>query len=110
MTCVVGTHWKCLGELVKVGTDACMCFRWDLGEMSVVPFGCNVYLFWSYAVSPRYLCCGYSFEAPRRVAFSGYPQHIQVVFFCVEVLRPSQPNGVMSNGVSLPNHTFTGQA
>ena len=31
-------------------------------------------------------------------------------FVCVEVLRPSQPNGVMSSPVSLPNHTFTGQA
>ena len=29
---------------------------------------------------------------------------------CVEVLRPSQPNGVMSSAVSLPNQTFTGQA
>ena len=34
----------------------------------------------------------------------------QVVFVCVEVLQPSQPNGVMSSVVSLPNHTFTGQA
>ena len=33
-----------------------------------------------------------------------------IIFFCVEVLRPSQPNGVMSSAVSLPNHTFTGQA
>ena len=33
-----------------------------------------------------------------------------VVSICVEVLRPSQPNGVMSSAVSLPNHTFTGQA
>ena len=33
-----------------------------------------------------------------------------IVFVCVEVLRPSQPNGVMSSAVSLPNHTFTGQA
>ena len=31
-------------------------------------------------------------------------------FVCIEVLRPSQPNGVMSSAVSLPNHTFTGQA
>ena len=30
-------------------------------------------------------------------------------FVCVEVLRPSQPNGVMSSMVSLPNHTFTKQ-
>ena len=32
------------------------------------------------------------------------------LFVCVEVLRPSQPNWVMSSAVSLPNHTFTGQA
>ena len=32
------------------------------------------------------------------------------LFVCVEVLWPSQPNGVMSSAVSLPNHTFTGQA
>ena len=29
---------------------------------------------------------------------------------CVEVLRSSQPNGVMLDMVSLPNHTFTWQA
>ena len=33
-----------------------------------------------------------------------------VMFVCVEVLRSSQPNGVMSSAVSLPNHTFTGKA
>ena len=33
-----------------------------------------------------------------------------LVFVCVEVLRPSQSNGVMSSAVSLPNHAFTGQA
>ena len=32
------------------------------------------------------------------------------LFVCVEVLQPSQPNGVMSGAVSLPNHKFTGQA
>ena len=32
------------------------------------------------------------------------------LFVCVEVLRPSQPNGVMSSAANLPNHTFTGQA
>ena len=31
-------------------------------------------------------------------------------FVCVEVLQPSQPKGVMSSMVSLPNQTFTGQA
>ena len=34
-----------------------------------------------------------------------HPYHV-----CVEVLWPSQPNGVMSSMVSLPNHTYTGQA
>ena len=44
------------------------------------------------------------------------PSHLDLfclylyMFVCVEVLRPSQPNGVMSSAVSLPNHTFTGQA
>ena len=33
-----------------------------------------------------------------------------MMFVCVEVLRPSQPNGVMSSAVRLPNHMFTGQA
>ena len=33
-----------------------------------------------------------------------------ILFVCVEVLLPSQPNGVMSSVVSLPNHTFTGKA
>ena len=36
--------------------------------------------------------------------------HLNGWFVCVEVLWPSQPNGVVSSAVSLPNHTFTGQA
>ena len=32
---------------------------------------------------------------------------IHNLVLCVEVLLPSQPNGVMSSAVSLPNHTFT---
>ena len=35
---------------------------------------------------------------------------VNMVIVCVEVLRPSQPSGVISSAVSLPNHTFTGQA
>ena len=38
------------------------------------------------------------------------PSWLLELFVCVEVLRPSQPNGVMLSAVSLPNHTFTGQA
>ena len=33
-----------------------------------------------------------------------------VCLFVLRFLRPSQPNGVMSSAVSLPNDTFTGQA
>ena len=33
---------------------------------------------------------------------------VLILLVCVEVLQPSQPNGVMSSAVSLPNHTFTG--
>ena len=40
------------------------------------------------------------------------PAHhvLLVLFVCVEVLPPSQPNGVMFSVVSLPNHMFSGQA
>ena len=40
------------------------------------------------------------------VCLNAYDQLVFVLMF----LRPSQPNGVMSSAVSLPNHTFTGQA
>ena len=42
-----------------------------------------------------------------------YPRHgesIENLFVCVEVLWPSQPNGVMLSAVRLPNHILTGQA
>ena len=42
---------------------------------------------------------------PKNFFFSFF-----VAFVCVEVLQPNEPNGVMSSVVSLPNHTFTGQA
>ena len=52
-----------------------------------------------------------SFRNTIRVSNSLDPhQARRVAFVCVEVLRPSQPNGVMLSAVSLPNHTFTGQA
>ena len=49
-----------------------------------------------------YQICGIEEKIIRTTTF--------VCVVCVEVLRPSQPNGVMSSAVSLPNHTFTGQA
>ena len=40
----------------------------------------------------------------------GQRSFVEIYFVCVEVLQPSQPNGVMLSVVSLLNHTFTGQA
>ena len=51
------------------------------------------YNFFSHEIFSRFLMCAFV-----------------VLFVCVEVLWPSQPNGVMSSMVSLPNHMFTGQA
>ena len=39
-----------------------------------------------------------------------YRNRGQGSIFRIEVLRPSQPSGVMSSSVSIPNHKFTGQA
>ena len=50
----------------------------------------------------------------KMVAMSMYGKNHKKILLqncvCVEVLGPSQPTGVMSSVVSLPNHTFTGQA
>ena len=43
-------------------------------------------------------------------AFNYCRSSYNCLFVCVEVLQPSQPNGIMSSANSLPNHTFTGQA
>ena len=53
-----------------------------------------------------------SFKAEGNTAIVTKPYHIKKwtrtsQFVCVEILRP---NGVMSSVVSLPNHTFPGQA
>ena len=48
----------------------------------------------------------------QQKVFSYFPMLMMMVwilFVCVEVLRPSQPNGVMSSAVSLPNHTLLGR-
>ena len=43
------------------------------------------------------------------IFFSGFSRKM-CLFVWVDVLWPSQPNWVMLSAVSLPNHTFTGQA
>ena len=43
-------------------------------------------------------------------AVTGNSVGADILFVFVEVLRPSQPNGVMLRADSLPYNTFTGQA
>ena len=47
-----------------------------------------------------------------QVDFIGYLQVLKKLmrFVCVEVLRTSKPNGVISSAISLRYHMFTGQA
>ena len=47
---------------------------------------------------------------PYKLSYCSGVELVGVLFVCVEVLWPSQPNGVMLSAVSLPNHMFTGQA
>ena len=51
----------------------------------------------------------FSYPKLSKLRFLNFATYF-VLFVSVEVLRPSQPSGVMSCAVSLPNHTFTGQA
>ena len=44
------------------------------------------------------------------VFYTIYAFFVWILFVCVELLGPSQPNGVMSSVVSLSNHTCAGQA
>ena len=47
----------------------------------------------------------------QNTEFNTFKKHMLWIFVClfvyVEVLWPSQPNGVMSSAISLHNHTFT---
>ena len=68
-----------------------------------------------YAINP--LSTEYNFPFNQYVqylpvffVYSAKDDSIVCLFVCVGVLRPSQPNGIMSSWVSLPNHKFTGQA
>ena len=53
-----------------------------------------------------YFFCLVHFCVPKGLL----PLRFLSLFVCVEVVQPSQPNGVKWSMVSLPNHTFTGQA
>ena len=70
-----------------------------------------------YAIPVRALSHLYDHRTGRLAVCSGCVCSSSATFsldnrglVCVEALRPSQPNRVMSGAVSLPDHTFTGQA
>ena len=66
--------------------------------------------YYSKDIFPCHLILRRSDKLIRLYLISTFRCFVVLLFVCVEVLRPSQPNGVMSSAVSLPNHTFTGQA
>ena len=58
---------------------------------------------------PTIVLLAFRETAVKEIPFTDH-LNLKNMFVCVEALRPSQPNGVMSSAVSLPNHTFSGQA
>ena len=68
--------------------------------------------FWNRANSVRILCKSVGNQETDLLITSYFEDNTTdvLLFVCVEVLWPRQPNGVMSSVVSLPDHTFTGQA
>ena len=77
------------------------CIYWVLSCTLITPLGYKELVPLRYFGIYHVLC---------PLLFLNSSSSVSVLFVCVEVLRPSQPNGVMSSAVSLPNHTFTGQA
>ena len=65
---------------------------------------------WCLSTISNGICFLFCVEFLRPSQPNGVMLSAVSLFVCVEVLRPSQPNGVMLSAVSLPNHTFTGQA
>ena len=90
------------------------CHRIFSGEIKKNIFNCPLqFFFFFFFFLPSLVSQILFYEKIRRKKYLNmlYAEKILPrVLICVEVLRPSQPNGVMSSAVSLPNHTFTGQA
>ena len=128
----ISTLIRCLGMVVFRN-----CFLSWISIFNCLPF--LWYSVFQNLSNAKNIDCWYSLEPPRRSGSDDYSQSMfwagiwklseffiwtfsyfavkvsiylnsRVWFVCVEVLRPSQPSGVMSSAVSLPNHTFTGQA
>ena len=72
----------------------------------------NYVFFYTYLYLMQYnlLIYAYSFMLTDTYCKTVFSFTLTCLFVCVEVLRPSQPYGATLNTVSLPNHTFTGQA
>ena len=93
-------------------------YRIIVFHCAVLSFFCTLYYHFSvhyiiiflYTVLIFSIALYYHFSLHCIITFSSLYKSTGRAFVCVEVLRPSQPNEVMSSAVSLPNHTFTGQA
>ena len=115
----VGRNERCPFRLHRVSVCFCFCF------FVCVFFCCcfffrgggglfSFFFFFFCLFVVVFFCCFFAFFLLLLLLLLFFKQTINwkevYMFVCVEVLRSSQPNGVMSSAVSLPNHTFTGQA
>ena len=106
----------CTDEILVNGCTPQICIKEECVCISEVLSNNNP----AKCVQPCTICpndtCNQLFKYPypasresKRVQFTNKKKTLSL-FVCVEVLRPNQPNWVMSSAVSLPSHTFTGQA
>ena len=80
-------------------------FPWS---QSCLTLNFNCVLLFSWRNKKKH--CDYPLLSGAMIMYRHTVNTLVSLFVCVEVLQPSQPNGVTSSLVSLPNHTFTGQA
>ena len=113
-------HWFSMKSFINAPPEAC--YRWEI--INISPQTVMVLLLkvadgqriayqpisfpWAFGPGAKNCICRTVWTNAECLRISLFFPLKLVVWF--EVLRPSQPNGVMSSTVSLPNHRFTGQA
>ena len=103
------TRVDCIVVVSSVGIKSVVCIHYDVALQFIEQI-CK--LLESIIMLSRSLqiCFILSWEMPWCLSLTNIKLIlVKLLFVCVQVLRPSQPNWVMSSAVSLPNHTFTGQ-
>ena len=103
LNCLLQIEQERSKEESSVGDALALAFR-------CAPFcSASLILFASYSPAPIFMRPRHFVQSCAICSHDSVGM-LKSLFVSVEVLRPSQPNGVMSSAVSLPNHMFTGQA